>query len=301
MTNEALITNIQGYSIHDGPGIRTVVFLKGCGLSCKWCANPECIPHEAQTGFIENLCVHCGKCAAVCPRGAINMDGQGHRIDYSLCDGCGLCADACYYSALVRYGKIMSAAETFEDVRRDKLFYGDDGGVTASGGEPLLHAAFVAELFTLCKNDGISTCIETSGFVKPDNMHMILPLIDHMLFDIKHMQNDAHIEYTAQSNEIILANARMAARHGVDILFRMPLIPGVNDGAGNIRDTAEFVKEITSDPKVQLMPYHRLGAGKYKALNIRNAFSDVETMPRDRIDGVKDMFSELGVECSISI
>ena len=297
---QALITNIQGFSLHDGPGIRTVVFLKGCGLSCRWCANPECISPRAQTGFIETLCTHCGKCAATCPNAAINTDPAGQRIDRSRCEGCGKCADACYYGALVRYGEPMGAEEVFETVRRDKMFFGDGGGVTASGGEPLLQADFVRRLFELCKTDGISTCIETSGFAPSESLYALLPLTDRLLFDLKLMNPKAHFEYMGASNELILANAAMASGRGADILFRMPLIPGVNDGAENIEATAKFIKSLGRNHKIQLMPYHRAGSGKYQALDMPNPLRNLEIMPRDRIEAARAAFTELGVECSIS-
>lgn len=297
---QALITNIQGYSIHDGPGIRTVVFFKGCGLLCKWCANPECISRHVQTGFIGNLCAQCGKCVAVCPRGAINTDATMHRIDYGRCAGCGICVDACYYGALVRYGEKMSVEETFQAVRRDKMFYADNGGVTVSGGEPLLYPEFVAELFELCVNDKISTCVETSGFAKSENLLRILPLTDYLLFDIKHLNSDVHLEYTNRPNNLILDNARLAADSGADILYRVPLIPGVNDGIENIEETAGFLKQIQPEPKVQLMPYHRLGDSKYKALNMPYAFRGIDEIPRDKIEEARDSFVRFGIDCSIS-
>ena len=298
---DALITNIQGYSIHDGPGIRTVVFFKGCGLRCKWCANPECISCRPQTGFIENLCTHCGKCEAACVNGAINTENEAHRIDYKHCTGCGMCADVCYYGALVRYGKKMSVEEVFDAVRRDKMFYADTGGVTASGGEPLMQADFVAVLFEMCKNDAISTCLETSGFAGPGVLLRMLPLTDHLLFDIKHMNGDRHKESTMQPNDSVLENARLAAESGADILFRMPLIPGENDGIENIEETARFLKQIQSGPALQLMPFHRLGDSKYKALDMPYPFREIGALPQQRIEEIRGHFDALGVDCSVSI
>ena len=165
MGTSALISNIQGYSIHDGPGIRTVVFLKGCPLRCRWCANPENLEDRVRVGFLANLCQHCARCAKVCPQGAILPDAE-RRIDRNRCDDCALCVEACFYGALVRYGKRMTVEEVFDQVRRDKIFYDSSGGgVTVSGGEPLTHADFVAELFTLCREEGINTCVETCGCV----------------------------------------------------------------------------------------------------------------------------------------
>jgi pyruvate formate lyase activating enzyme len=296
----ALVTNIQGYSIHDGPGIRTVVFFKGCGLACAWCANPECIPPAPQVGFIQNLCVGCGKCLEVCPKNAITMEEGCHRVDYSKCNACGKCADGCLYHALVLYGKDMSVAEVFDAVRRDKIFYAAGGGVTVSGGEPLLRAPFVRELFELCKGDGIGTCVETSGFVGAEKLLEVLPVTDHLLFDLKIMDPGKHLYYTKQTNEVILGNARLAAGCGADILFRIPLIPSVNDDEANIAMTAEFVRSVTAAPAVQLMPYHRLGDSKYKALNIPYETAALETMTPEKLEAVRQSFLDKGVECTIS-
>jgi len=297
---QATITNIQGYSIHDGPGIRTVVFFKGCPLSCKWCANPECIAALPQTGFLESLCTYCGKCATSCPYGAINDDTTRHRINYDLCTGCGTCIGSCYYGALVGYGEKNSVEQVFDTVRRDAMFYTDGGGVTVSGGEPLLYPEFTAALFRLCKDDGISTCIETSGHVKSENLLMLLPLTDFLLFDIKHIDCEKHSEYTARPNDLILENARLAADSGVDTLFRIPLIPGINDDTESIEGISGFLRSILPEPKVQLMPYHRLGDSKYKALGITNELRGLEIMKPDRIGEVKALYERLGVECSIS-
>ena len=201
MSATALIANIQGYSIHDGPGIRTVVFLKGCPLRCRWCANPENLQDKVRTGFLANLCQHCGRCAKACPRGAILPDPD-KRIDRSRCDECCQCVEACFYGALVRYGEPKTAEETFDKVRRDKMFYDTSGGgVTVSGGEPLTHADFVAELFALCRGDGINTCVETCGCVPRSAFEKVLPLTYTFYFDLKLMDSEKHREYTGQGTK----------------------------------------------------------------------------------------------------
>ena len=298
---QALITNIQGYSIHDGPGIRTVVFFKGCGLRCAWCANPECISGEPQIGFIASLCTGCGKCAAVCPNGAVRKESDApHRIDYRLCIVCGACVDACYYGALVKYGKIMNVEEVFEAVRRDKMFYSGGGGVTASGGEPLKHPEFLAELFELCRQDDISTCIETSGFAEPESMARILPYTDHVLFDVKHIDSGLHKKYTGIPNGLILENAKRAIESGADVVFRKPLVPGVNDDAISVELTARFLKTLSGVPRLQLMPFHRMGDSKYKALDMSYAFKDVAAPSKGAIENVRESFARMGVACTVS-
>lgn len=298
---KAIITNIQGYSIHDGPGIRTVAFFKGCPLRCRWCANPECISQEVQVGFNANLCTNCRKCFSVCPENALTDQPARHRIDDTRCTGCGKCAAVCDYKALVGYGSDMTVDEVFDIVRRDKIFYdAGGGGVTVSGGEPLLQADFVKALFVKCKNAGINTCVETCGFVPEQNLLEILPLTDHLLFDLKHMDPEMHRQYTGQSNEVILKNAALAAEKGADLVFRIPLIPGVNDDDRNIKATSDFVLGLPGHHRIQLMPYHRLGESKYEALGIPILMHAVKVMTPEQLEAVRQRFSDCGTDCTIS-
>jgi pyruvate formate lyase activating enzyme len=299
---EAVVSNIQGYSIHDGPGIRTVVFLKGCVLNCLWCSNPECISSKPEVGFIKNLCKSCGNCAAVCQQGALTFEGQHPRIDRKKCIGCGDCALACKYNALVSYGMKMSLQEVLEAIKRDKVFYdASGGGVTVSGGEPLLQAEFVRALFDECHKIAIHTCIETSGCVDSSTFLSVLPATDYVLFDIKHLNPDKHLQFTGQSNIKILANAKLLAESGVEYLFRMPLIPGVNDDLQNIKETADFLKSLGNNAnRIELMPYHRLGESKYDALNRQYAFRGVSPFKPEKVESVKQIFEANGITCLIS-
>lgn len=302
MTHAAVVTNIQGFSIHDGPGIRTVVFFKGCPLSCRWCANPECISKNPQVGFIEHLCRNCGKCLEVCPKSAIEPGENAYRIHQDRCDSCGRCVDACPHNALVRYGETLSVAEVWDKVRRDKLFYdASGGGVTVSGGEPLLHAGFVRELFELCQQEGINTCVETCGFVNRDALVEVLPVTDLFLFDLKHADPAIHLHYTGQSNTMILKNAAYLVQAGANILFRQPLVAGVNDSPDHIREVAAFLHGMGEKAlNLQLMPYHRLGQDKYKALHTRYAMADTKIMSGEAIEAVRKAYVEHGINCSVS-
>ncbi len=297
----AVVTNIQGYSIHDGDGIRTVVFINGCPLRCKWCANPENLSTKIRIGFLTNLCADCGRCAKICPKDAI-IPGHGlYRIDTTRCDHCGKCLDACYYDALVRYGKEMSAETVFDQVRRDKMFYdASGGGVTVSGGEPLTQPEFVEELFRLCKQDGISTCVETCGFVPAETMERVFLLVDQFYFDIKSIDDEIHQHYTGASNVQILENAKLLVKKGAKILFRQPLIPGVNSTPEQVERTAAFLKSLGGEQRLQLMPYHRMGTSKYAALNQPYEMGEVPIMPQDELNAIEARFHELGVPCSIS-
>ena len=299
----ALVTNIQGYSIHDGPGIRTVVFLKGCGLECRWCSNPECISPKPDISLFKSLCTKCGKCAEVCPEKALDLEtDKTPRIDRKRCSGCGRCASACYYQALVLNGRQMSVETVFDAVKRDSLFYqASGGGVTVSGGEVLLHPQFVTSLLEICRRDGIHTCIETSGFGPESALQQMLPFLDYVLFDLKLMNSSKHHQYTGQINELILANARTVAQSRPEFLFRMPLIPGVNDDQENIRETAEFLHELGQRAaRIELMPYHRLGTGKYESLDMTYQMAELTAPDSDRVERVKKAFQELGIACSIS-
>jgi len=299
---KAVITNIQGFSIHDGPGIRTVVFFKGCPLSCRWCANPECLSVEPQIGFLETLCTGCGTCFDTCTHEAVRKGEGVHRIDYSKCIACGDCVDNCAYDALIRYGETRTVEEVFDAVRRDKMFYDNSGGgVTASGGEPLLQAGFVRELFALCKEARIDTCVETCGLAGRKAFHEVLPVTDHFLFDLKHMDSQVHRTYTGQPNGQILENAAWIIRQGADILFRLPLIPGINDSTENIEATAAFLSGLaTSGIRLELMPYHRMGWSKYRALDMKYSMQGTDAADDGMVESVKKTYLDLGIQCTVS-
>jgi pyruvate formate lyase activating enzyme len=299
-----LVTNIQGYSIHDGPGIRTVVFLKGCGLECQWCSNPECISPQPEVGFIKNLCTKCGKCAEVCPDGAlIYEEGELPRIDRERCSGCGACSSVCSYKAIVLYGEQMNADEVFDAVNRDKMFYQtSDGGVTVSGGEPLMQPQFVCDLFEKCRRADIHTCVETSGYIAESALRQVLPYTDLVLYDLKHLNSEKHRQYTGKPNDLILSNAKIVAASGVETLFRMPLIPKINDDMQNIKMTAEFLHELGNNTlRIELMPYHRLGKGKYESLDKEFHLSEILSPEPNKIDSVKNEFADYNITCLISV
>jgi len=298
-----LVTNIQGFSIHDGPGIRTVVFLKGCGLECQWCSNPECISPRPEVGFVKALCTKCGKCAGVCPVEALACEaGNFPRIDRGLCTGCGICSTVCSYKAFVLYGKPMNAEELFVAVSRDKMFYDSSGGgVTVSGGEALLQPQLVCDLFEQCRGAGIHTCIETSGHTIEPALKRVILFTDYILYDLKHQNSGKHQRYTSKPNNLILSNAKVVAESGVETLFRMPLIPGINDDTQNVEETAEFLHELGEKyRRIELMPYHRLGKGKYDSLDRPYSLSDLPAPEPEQVESVKKAFEDNGIKCTIS-
>jgi pyruvate formate lyase activating enzyme len=299
----SLITNIQGYSIHDGPGIRTVVFLKGCGLECIWCSNPECIFPYPEIGFFKNLCTKCGQCASVCPNQAISAKvGQLPVTNREICCGCGACSAVCVQEARVLYGKAMKVDEVFESIKADQLFYqASGGGITVSGGEPLLQPKFVSELLRKCKEAGIHTCVETSGYAPDSALRQVLPFTDYMLFDLKLLNSDLHRCYTGKPNELILNNAKIVTSSGLEVLFRMPLIPGINDDPQNIKETADFLHSLGGKTiGIQLMPYHELGKGKYESLDKLYRLAGLSTLEPEQVETVQKMFKARGISCTIS-
>lgn len=212
-TPSGMVLNIQFFNLHDGAGVRTLVFLKGCPLRCRWCSNPEAVNTGFELGLNRTLCNKCGKCVEICPENAFFFDIAGTlQVSRDRCNVCGKCVSVCLTEALTVYGKKMTAHEIFKEVRRDKIFYdGTGGGVTISGGEPLNQSHFLSSVLKLCREAGIHTCLETSGLAKPEVWATVLPFTDYILFDLKHMNSEVHKELTGQPNEIILNSARNVA------------------------------------------------------------------------------------------
>ncbi len=306
-TGEAVrgtVFNVQYFNLHDGPGVRTLVFFKGCPLRCHWCSNPESMSRIPELGLKRALCNQCGKCLEACPEQALFFDREDIlSVDRHKCNACGKCVSACYPEALTIYGKEMTAEEVFEEVNRDKMFYeGTGGGITVSGGEPLLQPHFLAAIFRLCHEAGIHTCLETTGYANGQVWDKVLPLTDHVLFDLKHMDSRLHQEFTGIPNRRILANAAKVAKSGVPVMFRMPLVPGFNDTPQNIEATADFVRRLEGDNNqgIELMPYHRMGMGKYESLDKQYALNDLKPSEPDYVESVRQRFEVFGLICTVS-
>ncbi|MDP2931346.1 MAG: glycyl-radical enzyme activating protein [Chloroflexota bacterium] len=299
---KGIVTHIQRFSVHDGPGIRTLVFMKGCYLRCQWCDNPETINHSAEVGLVKAHCNKCGKCPGACPEQAITLDAEGIPvIDSQRCNNCAKCVAVCLPEALILYGREMTVEEVFQEVKQDEIFYEKSGGVTASGGEPLRQATFVKALFERCREAGIHTALETCGFAPAGALEQVLPVLQYCLFDLKHMNPDVHRAYTGQPNDVILDNARKVVESGVTVLFRSPLIPGINDSQENIKATASFLKELQGDKACfELMPYHRLGKAKYEALRRPYPLEELKSPEPDYAESIRQAYQDLGIHCTIS-
>jgi pyruvate formate lyase activating enzyme len=266
---KGLVFNIQRYSLHDGPGIRTLIFLKGCPLRCLYCCNPESQLPSPEISFYHNLCQHCGLCVEACPQEAINPEGtlaSVPKIDRQRCDACGRCAETCPSGALRVVGRQYSVQELMVEVLRDAVYYRrSEGGVTLSGGEPLAQPAFSRALLQACHERNIHTAIETCGYVDWRVLEEVLPFTDLFLYDLKHIDSKVHRRLTGAPNEQILENARRLADTGASIILRIPLVPGYSLADRHLRTVGELAASLNV-LEVHLMPFHHLARDKYRRL-----------------------------------
>ncbi len=278
MTTSATVFNIQRFTVHDGPGIRTEFFLKGCTLRCKWCGNPESFIKKPQIGVFSNQCIGtdiCSDCITACPEGNEEMfsitDNKIVGIDRDKCTNCTKCYDVCPSDALKLWGREMTVDEVMEVIRKDKSFYAENnGGVTISGGEALLHPEFVSEVFKACQAEGIHTCVETALHVNAKALDLVLPYTDMLITDIKHSDSEIHKAHVGVGNEKLLENMKIVADRNIPMVVRIPVIPGFNDDAEVISQIGDFIVDNLGDNVVQmqLLRYRPLGQEKYEALNM---------------------------------
>lgn len=293
------VFDIKRFAVHDGPGIRTTVFLKGCPLRCEWCHNPEsqsCNPVLAQ--YRDN-CIGCGECLKVCPAGAVQSSPEGIVIDRQLCRACGTCAAVCHAQALVVRGSRMSVSEVLAEVEKDRVFYENSGGgVTFSGGEPLYQPEFLRELLKAARASGLHTCVDTCGYASWDTLEDVLQYVDMVLYDIKGVNPHLHRLRTGRPNAMILQNLRTLMQNGKDVVVRTPIIPGYNDSRSEVEQLAQFLMELNRLPRLEMLPYHRMGEGKKTSLGM-TAGPDMEPPDRDRLEELADILRTLGVECTV--
>ncbi|MBO4356377.1 MAG: glycyl-radical enzyme activating protein [Clostridia bacterium] len=261
------VVNVKRFEIHDGPGIRTTVFLKGCPLRCRWCHNPETLSAAAEIGYHPHKCISCGECVPVCPNGAHSFVNGEHLFDRSRCVGCGKCVSVCLGEALVSYYRSVTADDLFSELVQDiDFFRNSDGGITVSGGEPLIQADFVRELFLLAKKEGIGTAVDTSLYAPVDSINKVIGLTDIFLVDIKAIDPGLHESLTGVSNSLILDNIRYLDSKGKNMEIRIPFVPGCNDS--EIEKIAVFVSGLKSVSGVKVLPYHNYSISKYESLGL---------------------------------
>jgi pyruvate formate lyase activating enzyme len=290
---QGTVFNIQRFSIHDGPGIRTTVFLKGCSLRCFWCHNPESIRPGPEIQLFPDKCIACDACIEACPEGARFLEDGLRVLDRSRCTACGRCVETCFAGSLTLVGTIMTADDVISEVLRDRAFYGQSGGgVTLSGGEPALQPEFAHAILAGCKREGIHTAIETAGNVPWDFLARLLPVLDLVMMDLKHMNPAKHRWATGASNERVLANARRLAGTELPILFRVPVIPTVNDSSYEVEAIAGFAAELRAGRvrrgsvatiDLDLLQFHKLAGDKYRSLGLPDRAADLQPLSKARM------------------
>jgi glycyl-radical enzyme activating protein len=258
-----IVFDIQRFALHDGPGIRTTVFLKGCPLNCLWCHNPESINPKPQLSYNDEKCAQCGKCVKVCAVKAHSINNTQHQIDYEKCTACGKCVENCLHDALKMVGKTMTVDEVMEEVIKDKEYYAQsNGGLTISGGEPMRQFDFTLELLKSAKAASIHTCLDTCGFAPVDQFQKIIPLVDLFLYDYKETDLDSHKKLTGVSNELILSNFDFLLSENAKVILRCPLVPGVNDSDDHLKGIAKISAKYPQIEAIEIMPYHDMGRDK---------------------------------------
>jgi pyruvate formate lyase activating enzyme len=292
------VFDIKRYSIHDGPGIRTTVFLKGCSLRCLWCHNPESIDPGPELMHWPSRCVRCHACVKACPAGAITVDAAGAvAVDRAKCDLCGKCADACLYDAMQIVGREMSVEEVLDEAGKDKIFYDQSGGgVTLSGGDPFVQSAFAEALLDGCRSRGIRTAVDTAGFSRDGVLDRIAARADLVLYDLKCMDDARHRELTGVSNAPIIDNLKRLAAGRTEVWVRIPLVAGVSDGDENVRRTIAFLASLGTVKRVGLLPYHSGGLEKARRIGRETSFRRFEAPSAERIAAVASAFREAGFE-----
>ena len=297
--DRAVVFNIQRFSLHDGPGIRTTVFLKGCPLRCAWCSNPESQEPTPCLIIRQSRCRACGACVDICPTGAVRIaETEIREIDWGRCDQCLACVDACLYQSMNRCGEYLGVQEIVDEVIRDEAFYSNSGGgVTLSGGEPLMHAGFSTQLLEALKKKGLHTAVDTSGHVPWSSVEAVLPFVDLFLWDIKHLDGDRHESATGVGNDRILKNLEDAS-HRTAIWLRVPLVAGYNDSTDHIRRLAELANRIGAE-RISLLPCHEGGRSKCEQIGKPHPAFESRAPSQREMEILKQVVEQEGVPVSI--
>ena len=294
------VFDIKKFALHDGPGLRTTVFLKGCPLCCPWCHNPEGILPAPQRIARPERCIGCGLCAAACPEQALELDGREVVYHPGRCVGCGACAAACPAEAVAFAGKVMSVGQVLAEIEQDRSFYDQSGGgVTFSGGEPLMQPDFLLELLKACGSQDLHRTVDTTGYGPVELLRAVAESSELLLFDLKHMDSRRHQSLTGVPNEPILDNLTMLAKTDRTLWVRIPLIPGVNDNADNLTATARFLGGLPHPPRVQILPYHSSARGKYQRLTQPYALAQALPPTRQQLAAAARLLGSWGLPITI--
>jgi pyruvate formate lyase activating enzyme len=294
------IFDIKKYAIHDGPGIRTTVFFKGCPLSCGWCHNPESISQASQRLYREERCIGCMECIKACQKNAISAAEDKLKWDAPSCVYCKTCAQACPPQAIEFIGKTMSIEDVVTEIAKDTLFYDESsGGVTFSGGEPLMQPSFLTGLLKACGDLDLHRAVDTCGYADTRILLKVASHVDLFLYDLKHIDSEKHFRYTGVSNEMILTNLEYLSRQGAKIIIRLPVIPGINNDSENIERTGTFLSSLAGVNQVNILPYHPAAEAKYKNLGVKYKTGDIERPDRDHLESIARQLEKYDLQVNI--
>jgi len=294
------IFDIMKYSTHDGPGIRTTVFFKGCPLSCPWCHNPEGQSVRPELSFSLDRCIRCGECVKVCPENAISVIDGALLTRRDVCRLCGCCSKVCQSRAREIVGKIMTVPQVMKEIEKDIIFYDESkGGVTFSGGEPLMQPDFLTEVLQSCKEKDIHTAVETCGLAKSEDLARIEPYVDLFFYDLKIIDDVKHRQLTGISNRTILMNLRGLTQHHDNIIIRFPLIPGINDEEDNVLQIRAFISSLRNVQEIHILPYHKGGIEKYRRLGKEYRLPEIQPPSDQKLSRIGDIFRRVGLEVKI--